>query len=192
MLYKSRGRILKRNFVVIFPTDKCLLGPPLRTTTIFACGVNRFRYLAGPRNSTRNGKQKKEEQDRQIQNQPRGVTEREKIPNNFIQLYFNDQFSIDRSDKIPMSRGKIVERKKQKEKEGGGERNQHNNKHDTQIILTPSETRASANNNTRTRGTLVLFMCLVRRHGVWVSKPGEHHRSSQRQRAARARGRVVS
>lgn len=26
---------------------------------------------------------------------------------------------------------------------------------------------------------LSLFMCLVRRHGVWVSKPGEHHRSSR-------------
>lgn len=46
---------LKRNFIT-FPTDKYLLGPPLRTTTIFACGVNRFRYLAGPRNSTRNGR----------------------------------------------------------------------------------------------------------------------------------------
>lgn len=81
--------------------------------------------------------------------------------------------SIEQSDKIPMFRGKIVEGE-------GGERNQHNNGHDSQIILTLSEMNASTDNNTRSREILVLFMRLVRRHGVWVSKPGEHHRSSQR------------
>lgn len=54
MLHNSNNiarQNLKRNFIT-FPADKYLLGPPLRTTTIFACGVNRFRYLALPDHET--------------------------------------------------------------------------------------------------------------------------------------------